>query len=198
MNVLRRVAIGLCAAFCITVVSSHGAYAAGYVGAGFGQSSVDITCDLDITCESDEKDNAFKVFGGLQVNPNFALEVAYLDLGEAKISGTDTVFGTFEQTIAVTGFNVAAVLSAPVGERFKILGKAGIFLWDMDLNLASSLVSGSLSESGNSFMFGLGGAMELDRVGVRLEWERFVDVGEEDVTGQSDVDVVSASIYIRF
>jgi OOP family OmpA-OmpF porin len=189
----------MCAVFFFALVSSNSASAQGYVGAGFGQASVDITCDLDITCESDDKDNAFKVFGGFQVNPNVAVEVAYLDLGEASLSGTDTLLGTADLRLGVSGFNIAALLSAPIGERFKLLGKAGIFLWDMDIDANSSLIGpGSLSESGNAFMFGLGGAMELDRVGVRLEWERFVDVGEEDVTGQSDVDLVSASIYIKF
>lgn len=199
MSVQRRFAAVLCAAWLGLGVGIDPARAQGYVGAGFGQASVDIECDLDITCESEESDNAFKIFGGFRINPNVAVEAAYLDLGEAKLSGTDTVLGTTELTFGLSGFNVAAVLSAPVAGRFSLLGKAGVFLWDMDVDArSSSLGTGSLSESGNAFMFGLGGAMELDRVGIRLEWERFVDVGDEDTTGESDVDLVSASIYVKF
>jgi OOP family OmpA-OmpF porin len=177
------------------------AWSQGYAGAGFGQASVDLgPCDLDITCEDDDTDTAFKIFGGYQVNPNLAIEVAYLDLGEAKANGTDTVLGDTTLTIAISGFNLAAVGSIPVAERFELLGKAGFFIWDLDARVTSStLGSGSLSESGTAFMFGLGGLVKAnDRVGVRLEWERFVDVGDEDSTGQSDIDLVSASLVIRF
>jgi len=172
----------------------------GFAGVGFGQTSVDIECDLDITCSADDSDSGFKIFGGYQFNPNFAFEVAYVDLGEAKISGTDSFLGSTTATFEVSGFNFAVVGSFPVGERFELMAKAGVFRWDMDLNVSSSVFgSGSESETGFNPMFGIGGSFNITKkFGVRVEYEKFLDVGDEDTTGQSDVDLISASLVFRF
>jgi OOP family OmpA-OmpF porin len=160
---------------------------------------VDIECDLDITCSADDSDSGFKIFGGYQFNPNFAFEVAYVDLGEAKISGTDSFLGSATATIEVSGFNFAVVGSFPVGERFNLMGKAGFFRWDLDASVNTSIVSGSLNESGFDPMFGIGGSFNITKkFGVRVEYEKFLDVGDEDTTGQSDVDLISASLFFRF
>jgi len=172
----------------------------GFAGVGFGQTSVDIECDLDISCNADDSDSGFKIFGGYQFTPNFAFEVAYLDLGEAKISGTDSFLGSTTATFEVSGFNFAVVGSFPVGERFGLMAKAGFFRWDMDLNVSSSVFgSGSASETGFDPMFGIGGLFNIsEKLGVRVEYEKFLDVGDENVTGQSDVDLISASLVFRF
>jgi hypothetical protein len=47
-------------------------------------------------------------------------------------------------------------------------------------------------------MFGFGASFDIGKTAaVRIEWERFMDVGESD-TGQSDVDLLSASLVFRF
>jgi OOP family OmpA-OmpF porin len=87
-----------------------------------------------------------------------------------------------------------------VGERFGLMAKAGFFRWDMDLNVSSSVFgSGSASETGFDPMFGIGGLFNIsEKLGVRVEYEKFLDVGDENVTGQSDVDLISASLVFRF
>ena len=172
----------------------------GFAGVGFGNTSVDIECDLDITCNADDSDTGFKIFGGYQFNPNFAFEVAYVDLGEAKITGTDSVLGSTTATVEASGFNFAVVGSFPVGERFELMAKAGFFRWDLDLNASSSVFgSGSESETGFDPMFGIGGSFNItNNFGLRVEYEKFLDVGDEDTTGQSDVNLISASLVFRF
>ena len=172
----------------------------GFAGVGFGQTSVDIECDLNITCSADDSDTGFKIFGGYQFNPNFAFEVGYYDLGEAKVSGTDSFLGSTTATIEASGFNFALVGSIPLGERFELMAKAGIFRWEMDVSATSSIFgSGSENETGFDPMFGIGGAFNFTKnLGVRVEYEKFLDVGDEDTTGQSDVDFLSASLIFRF
>ena len=171
----------------------------GFAGVGYGKTSMDIVCDLDITCSADDSDSGFKIFGGYQFNPNFAFEVAYVDLGEAKISGTDSFLGSATATIEASGFNFAVVGSFPVGERFGLLAKAGLFRWDLDASVNTSIVSGSLNETGFDPMFGIGGSFNIsEKFGVRVEYEKFLDVGDDDTTGQSDVDLISASLVFRF
>jgi len=199
---LRRFsALRIALAFALGIAFTSMAHAAGgFAGVGFGQTSVDLECDLNISCNADDSDTGFKIFGGYQFNPNFALEVAYLDLGEAKLSGTDSFLGSTTATIEVSGFNFAVVGSFPVGERFELMAKAGLFRWDLDANASSSVFgSGSESETGFDPMFGIGASFNFtSKFGVRVEYEKFLDVGDEDTTGQSDVDLISASLVFRF
>lgn len=168
-----------------------------YGGVGFGQSKVDIVCDLDITCSSDDTDTGWKLFIGNQLNPNAAIEFGYVDLGQAKASGTDSFLGVTSVDFESTGFNLALVGFLPVGNAANLIGKVGMFRWDMDVNASSSVFgSGSASDSGTDLMFGLGASFDIGKTtAVRIEWEQFTDVG--DVDG-GDVDLLSASLVFRF
>lgn len=192
-----RVALALALGIAVTpIVHAEG----GYAGVGFGQASVDVDCDLDISCSKEDSDTALKIFGGYQFNPNFAIEVGYYDLGEASITGTDSLFGTVTSKAEASGFNFAIVGSFPVAERFTLMGKAGFFRWDMDASANSSVFgSASANETGFDPMFGIGGAFNFsEALGIRVEYEKFLDVGDENTTGQSDVDLLSASLVFRF
>lgn len=172
----------------------------GYAGVGFGQTSVDVDCILDISCSADDSDTALKIFGGYQFNPNFAIELGYYDLGEAKLTGTDSFLGFTRARAEASGINFAVVGSFPVTERFTLMGKAGFFRWEVDYSeFTSSFGSYSASETGFDPMFGIGGAFNFsEKLGIRVEYEKFLDVGDEDTTGQSDVDLISASLVFRF
>ncbi|HKQ25592.1 MAG TPA: outer membrane beta-barrel protein [Burkholderiales bacterium] len=206
-NLHQRTVVGKFSALRVVLTLALGIFftpmaqaAGGFAGGGFGQTKVDIECDLDITCSSDDSDSGFKIFGGYQFNPNFAFEVGYYDLGEAKLSGTDSFLGSTTATIEASGFNFALVGSIPLGERFELMAKAGIFRWDLDVSATSSVFgSGSDSETGFDPMFGIGAAFNFSKnLGLRVEYEKFLDVGDEDTTGESDVDFLSASIVFRF
>ena len=184
-----------------TIALSSVAHAEGwYAGVGFGQSTadIDLACDLNITCNTDDTDSGWKLFAGNKFSPNAAVEFGYLDLGEAKMSGTDSIFGAVSLGWETTGFNVAFVGFLPVGNSVNLLGKFGLFMWDQDVNASINSLSGSSSESGTDMMFGLGASFDIGQTtAIRIEWERFMDVGEND-TGQSDIDLLSASLVFRF
>jgi OOP family OmpA-OmpF porin len=168
-----------------------------YAGVGFGQSKVDIECDLDITCSSDDTDTGWKLFAGNQFSPNAAVEFGYVDLGQMKASGTDSFLGITSVDLESTGFNLALVGFLPVGNTVNLMGKVGFFRWDLDINASSSVFgSGSASDSGTDLMFGLGASFDIGKTtAVRIEWEQFTDVG--DIDG-GDVDLLSASLVFRF
>lgn len=172
-----------------------------YGGASVGQSKAkDIVCDLDITCSSDDTDTGWKIYGGYQFNPNGAIEFGYVDLGKAKISGTDSFLGATSASWETTGLTAALVGSMPVGQNVGLIGKLGLFNWDLDLNVSSSVFgSGSESASGTDLTFGLGLKVDLSKMtGIRVEWERFKDVGDNNTTGQSDVDLLSVGFVFKF
>lgn len=186
-----------------SVAISSLAHAEGwYAGVGFGQSKVKdfFVCDLDITCTADDTDTGWKLYLGNQFNPNAAVEFGYVDLGQQKISGTDTVLGTVSLDTEAKGFDVAIVGLLPVGNQFNLLGKVGLFRWDADISASSTLFgSASDSETGVELMFGFGASFDIGKTAaVRIEWERFTDVGDENVTGTSDIDLLSASLVFKF
>jgi OOP family OmpA-OmpF porin len=172
-----------------------------YAGASAGQSKADIgDCDLDISCSSDDTDTGWKIYGGYQFNPNGAIEFGYVDLGKAKASGTDSFLGVTSVDWETTGFTAALVGSLPVGQNFGLMGKLGLFHWDLDVNVSSSVFgSGSDSSSGTDMTYGLGLKYDFSKtVGARAEWDRFKDVGDDNTTGQSDVDLLSVGVVFKF
>jgi len=173
-----------------------------YAGASVGQSKadIDITCDLDISCSKDEDDTGLKIFGGYQFNPSGAIEFGYVDLGKFKASGKDNILGNASLDWEPSGFTFAVVGTLPIGQNFGLIGKVGIFFWDMDLHARSSVFgSGSDSDSGTDLTYGLGVKYDFsETIGMRAEWERFQDVGDSNTTGQSDIDLFSVGVVFKF
>jgi OOP family OmpA-OmpF porin len=188
------------AAIGLSLMPSASRAQGAYVGASAGTSRADVVCDLNVSCTSDDNDTGFKVFAGFEFAPEIAVEAAYVDLGEASISGQDTGFvGATRFTFETSGVNVAAVASLPMSNTFAFNAKAGLFLWNLDATATDATGSSTLGESGTDFMVGLGGTINFaPQVALRLEWEGFFDVGDEFTTGTSDLDLLSAGLLIRF
>ena len=140
---------------------------------------------------SDDKDAAWKIFGGYQFNRNLGVEFGYTNLGKA--SAGDAVSTT---TFKTKGFEVLAVGTFPINQQFEVYGKAGLFRWNLDAN---DTVFGSLSESGTDLTFGLGVKYNFTKtVGARLEWQRYNDIGNENTTGTSDSDFIGVGLVFKF
>src|SRR6266511_1209562 len=122
-----------------------------YAGLGVGQSTAKGACDgiagPGISC--DEKDTAFKILGGYQVNQNFGVEFAYTDLGQATASFAG--FGSI--AIAAKGFELLGVGTMPINQQWSVYGKLGLFRWDVDAKDGTGLV-GSVSATGTDLTYG--------------------------------------------
>jgi OOP family OmpA-OmpF porin len=166
-----------------------------YVGIGIGQSKAKGACDgvsgAGITC--DETDTAGKILGGYQFSRNFALELGYADLCQAKA----TFSGSGSATIGTKGFELTGIGMLPIGDRFSVLAKAGLFHWNVDAKDGTGLV-GSASASGTDLTFGFGVKFDFTKdFAIRGEWQRYKDVGDMNTTGQGDVDFIGASLVYR-
>jgi OmpA-OmpF porin, OOP family len=162
-----------------------------YVGGALGQVKHKEGCDgvpSGISCDS--SDQGWKIFGGYQLNRNFAAELAYTDLGETKFSDpTDSI------TIRPTAWEIVAVGMYPFAQGFTLYGKLGFYRAETQLD---STIGLSDKDSNNDLTFGFGGRYDFNRnFGVRLEWQRYADVGGEDI-GTSDVDMFSVGVLWRF
>lgn len=162
-----------------------------YIGANFGQSKYAIDCG-GLTC--DNKDTAFKFYGGYQFTPNWAAELGYADLGKAKITGPG---GSDE--ISATAWDLTGLFQWPFSNSgFSLLGRIGLYVGKMEL---SGLDTGSKTSTG--LTFGFGGQYDFTRnIGVRAEWQRYSKMkARNNATGaedDGDVDALTLGVLYRF
>jgi OOP family OmpA-OmpF porin len=157
----------------------------------------------DISSTLDDSDTAFGLGGGYQLNDHFAFEFAYVDLGSVEYQATATVSDGVDEADAEVGLESSAngaVLSAlgilPVGDRFSVFGRVGFSLMSAKGTARITLegVSDRLSQDSQKSdpVLGVGAEYSLGRhFAVRLAWDRYFDVGTEDVTGDVDADLYS-------
>lgn len=87
----------------------------GLAGAGLATTSI---IDRD-------RSNGFKIYGGYQLTPNFALESGYFDLGKFGFTANTSPLGSLSGDIRVRGLNLDLVGMLPLSEQFSLLGRVG-------------------------------------------------------------------------
>jgi OOP family OmpA-OmpF porin len=184
-----------------------------YAGISAGQSSADVDSNGLVvigatasTVSVEDTDTAFKVYGGYRFGRHLAVEAGYADLG--SFSGTRNVtspgIGSLKAETSVSGIFGQAVGILPLGERFSLFGTAGLFANEVKTTLSSSggvalIGQRSASNSDVNLKLGVGAGFDFTpKFGMRVEWERFFELGDDSVGGKSDVDLLSIGIVFRF
>jgi OOP family OmpA-OmpF porin len=151
-------------------------------------------------------ETSWKLFGGYDVNENFAVEAAYVRLG--KYSGTSSVTGpaagTGNGTWDARGVSVAAVGILPVHEnRVSLIAKGGFAYLLLDVNVtaprAGTIVALNPSDNRTNLMLGLGVRFDFNKkFGLRADYEHYNNVGDGSTTGQSAISVWSLNGLFHF
>lgn len=160
--------------------------ASAYIGATVGQAEYKSACENTVgSC--DEKDTAWRVLAGMQINRNFAAEIGYHNLGEAKATGS---------SLKVNVFELVGIGAFPIANMFSIYGKLGGYYGRSELTSNIAGVGGD--ENNTGLTYGAGVQFDVMRpLGVRLEWQRYDNVGG-DRTGEGDINVISLGAIWRF
>jgi OmpA-OmpF porin, OOP family len=172
-----------------------------YIGGSVGQSEFKDTCDgVPVPC--DKKDTAWRVFGGYKINRTFGVELGYIDFGEASASGTISGVSV-RATGEATAWDLAGTASFPVADRLSVFGKLGLYRAKTEVRgtaaIAGFSATASDSESNTGLTFGVGGIYDFTRnIGVRVEWQRYNNIGGNRVGGKDDIDVLSIGVVGRF
>src|SRR5262245_24603403 len=165
-----------------------------YLGFGAGVADYDrgnAVPDLITSGNFDGDASGFKIYGGYRFHPNFAAELSYIDLGNAKYSGTFGGAPVTGGSLETIGFNVSAMAIVPLGPVFELFGKIGIFGWESKARDTTSGVPFSGKADDSDVSFGLGANFNLSRnLTLRAEWERLKAVG--------DIDLYTAGLLFRF
>jgi OOP family OmpA-OmpF porin len=182
-----------------------------YGGLNFGQSraTIDdkrITNDLlgqgftAVSINDDNRDNGFKVFGGYQFNPHFALEGGYFNLGKFGYVASTVPVGTMTGNIKLQGVNLDALGILPFTEKFSAFARVGVIYAEAkDTFRGTGLVlvtNPNPSKRSANYKFGVGLQYDFtEKVGMRAEVERYrID---DAIGNKGDVDLASIGLVVR-
>ena len=150
---------------------------------------------------TEERDTAYKLFGGYQFNRNFGLEAGYFDLGKFSFKSTTTPAGTLNGQIKLQGVNLDLVGTLPLSERFSAIGRVGVQYANARDTFsgtgAVSVLNPNPSKRSANYKFGGGLQYEFSpSFLVRAEAERYRI--NDAVGNKGDVNMISASLVFPF
>lgn len=165
---------------------------------------------VNATSTLDDSDTGFGLAGGFQLNDYFAVEFGYVDLGSVDYQASATVtdgVSVADSDVRLESSAQGPALSAlgilPIGERFSVFGRVGLSFLNAEgtarivLDGASQRLSQSSQKSDP--VLGVGAELSLSRhFAIRLAWDRYFDIGTEDVTGDVDADLITLGMRIGF
>lgn len=149
-----------------------------YLGGAIGQAKLKDWCTNDgsapgatlVTC--DDQDTAWKIVGGYQFHPNFAVELQYMNLGTVSATVNDPFFGTIGVSADNSQFAASLVGILPVGAGFQLFGKIGVETISQQASASVAGFSSTGNGSDSGALFGLGAKYAIGpQLRLRAEWE---------------------------
>ena len=207
-NIMRTlnqsVLLGAATLFFVTVAQGQEDYE-WYIGAGLGDSTYDSGVNsLTGTASLDEDDNTAKLFAGVSVNPNLAIELQYADLGEATLTGNDGdrfninnqafVFNTDNASISAEGetIGISALGFLPINDSVSAFARLGLHAWDVTGDVTTPDQRTEVEDDGTDVFFGAGVEIALiEQFRLRIEGEHY-ELDDEDVRS------IGGSLLYRF
>jgi opacity protein-like surface antigen len=197
-NNIKSTVLGLCLSACAGLASAQGVQTQTidrgfYIGGALGQSEAkEYDCTAQAQCEN--RGTVGRALIGMQFARNWALELAFTDLGTVD---SETP-GTFSETVKVRLGELDLLGSYPVSGRFMIYGKIGGYYAETTNDFTLSGASTRLKESNGGITWG--GGLQYFVVGglaVRLEAQRYMKVGGGNV-GDSDYNAYTVGLLYKF
>ena len=152
----------------------------------------------------DDTDMGWKAFAGYNFSRYFGLEFGYVDLGDAKtevnLTAPGAAVSSAQSRTEISGYTVTAIVRYPFTDKFEMFGKFGGLFSDVDhtttgTGSALTLVVPTADEGDENITAGLGMKyMVSDHIGVRAEWDRYMDVS----FGDNNVDMWSMGLEFSY
>lgn len=197
-----------------------------YVGFDLGQGSVDADKSglddslvdafavfgldvLDGSSSVSEDGFSYGLILGYQFLPYLAVEAAYVDVGRLEYRASGTVSdgntaaaGQFGLDATAKGPTLSALGILPFADDWSVYGRLGVFFADVkyDARLTIDGASGSTSDSSSSeeVFWGVGAGYTQASWTLRLEYQQYMDVGDEDVIGEAEPSRITIGAIYSF
>ena len=163
----------------------------GLLGAGLATTSI---ADRD-------RDTGYKIFGGYQLNKNFAIEGGYFDLGKYGFTATTLPAGTLNGNIRLRGLNLDTVGILPITDKLSALGRVGLNYAQARDSFSGTgsvnVTNPNPSKRGMNYKLGLGLQYAFsESLGMRAEVERYRV--NDAIGNKGHIDLVSVGLVYWF
>ena len=193
-----------------TIYAQNSGHYYGGIGAGQAESKFDndrvSNALIDVgatgtTMTEDKNDPAYKVFGGYQFNPYFAVEGGYFNLGKFGFSRQTPSVGTLNGQYKVDGINLDLVGTMPVNDQLSFLARMGVINGrsrDIFAYSGTSTLTNTNPEiSKRDYKAGLGFAYKFSQsMTLRGEIERYKI--NDAVSGKANINLATLSLVFPF
>lgn len=165
----------------------------------------------------DDTDAGYRLTVGYQLDAYFGVEAGYARLGTAKASGQGAAApgcspGAFclplvalvngESRVDARGFEVAATGTLPLSPQWSLFARLGAFA--ARTRFESSGLPGPPEVDYRSSTdwkptYGVGASWSpVDHWALRVDWDRYVHLGDRDTIGRYNVNLLSAGVVYSF
>lgn len=193
-----------------SVRAQSDSYFYGGVGAGQSRARIDesrISGRLisegasQTSMTKDERDTAYKIFGGYQFNRNFSVEGGYFNLGKFGFQSSTVPSGSYTGQIKLQGINLDLVGTLPLSERWSAVARVGAQYANARDSFSSTgsvrIPNASPSKDAVNYKLGLGVQYEVNpSMLVRAEAERYRI--NDAIGNHGDINMFSVSLVIPF
>lgn len=158
------------------------------------------------TSSLDDTGSAWSAQVGYRWGSHVAAEVSYVDFGKTQYRAEPAGLAQ-EDSIRYlnSGVTLAALGMLPLGERFDLYARGGASYVDTRtrFKISDPASGASLASVENkvhrwSAVVGVGADWNIGQsFALRLDYQRFFDVGEKNATGQFDIDLLTLGVLFR-
>ncbi|WP_372985568.1 outer membrane beta-barrel protein [Marinobacter sp.] len=192
----RTLLLGITAGFIYASGAQAVEFYPGYFGISVGQAEVDDFCSGAEISSCDDSSVTGRIYGGTEYIGFANFEFGYRYIDEVSASGTVEGLGFASAEVDGHFFDATLQLGMPRTGRFKVFAKAGAMFWQLNYEATAQTIAGNLrfsdDDTGVSLRTGLGASFNVsDNFRVRADWDFLMDVGDEDETGEFDINVFS-------
>jgi opacity protein-like surface antigen len=134
-----------------------------FVGFGLGNTYADVNSPSG---QIGTSSTGYHFVAGSQINPLFAVEAEYFDLGQFAITNS---------TVAAKGMGVSGVLTFPVTGIFSVYGRAGLARLETTVTpTAGNVPTTPLSDTVVGLSYGYGIQADVaTNASISLSWDRY-------------------------
>lgn len=170
-----------------------------------GSLAIDIFNPLSWPPDADHEAGAWGVVAGYRIFRYAAVELSYLDLGslertEQLVLGFPPITSSVEirNELATSGPAASALGILPIFDYWAVYARAGVLFADMEATSSIMGSSSSITFGSDSLLWGAGTQFNWGaHWSVRLDFQRFESVGEDNGAGEADIDLLSLGVIFR-
>lgn len=166
----------------------------------------------NLSTSSEDSDMGYNLTFGYRFNRYLAAEIGLAQFGSVEsvaradmdFDGTGFVPVSLNLSFSAGGPMISALGILPINDKFEFFGRVG-YLFTSSKRELNSRVDGQRGGFGSArgdsqdVVLGVGAAWHFNQVySARIEYQKLDELGEQNVTGLEDLNVIGLGVVVRF